>query len=90
MSRIVFFVLAGAFCFAACLPLRSKSSDSWAYVTVAVGSDCTGICYDRQFDFPTGDFYIDMPVWTVDAGLFVSASIAFGFYAKRKLQEKKV
>jgi hypothetical protein len=90
MSRILFFVLAGAFCLAACLPLRSRSTDSWADLTVVVGSDCTGICYDRQFDFPTGDLYIDMPVWVVDAGFFASASIAFGFYASRKLQEQKV
>ena len=90
MSRILFFVLAGAFCLMACLPLKSRSTDSWADVTVVVGSDCTGICYDRQFDLPTGDFYIDTPVWAVDAVLFASASIAFGFYAKRKLQEQKV
>ena len=94
MARVTFFVLAAVFCLAACLPLRSKSSEStWADVTFAVGCEDygSGIIIDRQFDFPTGaGIFIDIPAWAVDAGLFVAAAVSFGFYAKRKLQEQKV
>jgi hypothetical protein len=92
MSRILFFLLAGAFCLAVCLPLKSKGSDDWAGITFAIHSDDygSGIWYDRQFDFPTGALFVDVPVWTVDAGLLVAAAIAFGSYAKKKIQEQRV
>ena len=65
----------------------------WADVTFAIGCEDhpSGIYYDRQFDFPSGGgIFIDTPMWAVDAGLFVAAAAAFGFYAKRRLQEQKV
>ncbi len=88
MSRTLFFVLAGTFGFAASLPLKSGTSDSWADVTF--GLDCEdygpGIWYDRQFDFPTGGLFVDVPVWAIDAGLFAAAAMSFGFYAKKRVQ----
>ena len=72
------------FCVAACLPLTSKSSESWPAVTFALGCEDhgTGEFYDRQFDFPTGGgFFIDVPVWAVDTGLFAAAAVALGVYA---------
>jgi hypothetical protein len=94
MARLLFFVLAGAFCVAAaCFPLRSQSDSTLADVTFGIGCEDhgTGIWPDRQFDFPTGaGYYIDIPVWLLDTGLFVAAAAAFGFYAKRKLREQTV
>jgi hypothetical protein len=93
MARVTFLVFAAMFCLVACLPLRSKSSESWADVTLALACEDygTGIVYDRQFDFPTGaGFFIDVPVWAVDAGLFAAAAVAFRYYAKWKLQERRV
>src|SRR5258705_11878041 len=93
MARLLFFVLAGAFCIAACFPLRSNFSEStWADLTFAIAfqDHSSGIYYDRQFDWPTGEgIWIDVPVWVVDVGLFVMATVAFGFYAKDKLQNQK-
>jgi hypothetical protein len=93
MPRTFFFLLAGAFCLAAgCFPVRSKISGSWADVTFAIGCEDygSGIWYDRQFDFPTGGLFVDVPVWAVDTGLLATAAIAFGFHAKRELQKQKV
>jgi hypothetical protein len=93
MARVLFFILVGAFCLAACLPLRSSSSESsWADLTFAISSQDypSGIYYDRHFDWPTGEaIWIDVPVWTVDVSLFVMTSIAFGFYVRKKVQEQK-
>src|SRR5437870_3757870 len=52
----------------------------------------SGILYDRHFDFPTGAglFVVDIPVWALDAVFFVGTAVAFGFYARSKLQEQKV
>ncbi len=93
MARLLFFVLAGAFCVAACFPLRSRSDSKWADVTFGIGCEDvgTGIWPDRQFDFPTGECrYIDIPVWALDTGLFIGAAAAFVFYAKRKVREQPV
>jgi hypothetical protein len=93
MRRLLFFLLAGTFCVAACLHLRSKSSGSFADVTLAICCEDygSGIIYDRQFDFPTGaGLYSDVPVWGIDSALFFGAAVGFGFYAKRKLQEQEV
>ena len=73
--------------------MRSNFSEStWADLTFAIAfqDHPSGIYYDRQFDWPTGEgIWIDVPVWVVDAGLFVMATVAFGFYAKDKLQNQK-
>src|ERR1044071_3548133 len=66
MARLLFFVLAGAFCVAAaCFPLRSPSDSTLADVTFGIGCEDpgTGIWPDRQFDFfPTGaGYYIMFP-----------------------------
>src|SRR5258705_754194 len=94
MARLLFFVLAGAFCIAACFPLRSNSSEStWADLTFAIAfqDHPSGIYYDRQFDWPTGEaIWIEVPVWAVDAGLLVAAAAAFGFHAKGKFREQKL
>ena len=93
MARLPFFVLAAAFCVAACFPLRSPSDSTWAGVTFGIGCEDagTGIWLDRQFDFPTGEWrYIDIPVSALDTGLFVGAATAFVFYAKSKLREERV
>ena len=87
MARALFFVFAAAFCISGCFPLRSVSSGGWTDFTLAIVSqDCPpGIYYDRQFDGPTGDLSIDVPVWAVDAALFALASVAFAFYARERL-----
>jgi len=94
MARIFFFVLAGAFCItAACVPLRSESDSTWADVTFGIGCEDhgTGVWPDRQFDFPTGaGYYIDIPAWALDTGLFIGTAVAFAFYAKRKLRDQPV
>ncbi len=93
MARLLFFILAGAFCVAASFPLRSETDSTWADVTFGIGCEDygTGVWPDRQFDFPTGaGFYIDVPVWALDAGLFFGAAAAFGFNARRKLREQRV
>jgi len=91
MARLSFFVLAAVFCIAACLPLKSKTSESWADLTLGIGCEDygSGIWYDRQFDFPTGSLFIDVPAWAVDTCLFVGAAIAFGFEAKRRLSGQR-
>jgi len=76
-----------------CLPLRSEFWGTWADVTVAVRCEDygSGVWYDRHFDFPTGaGLFVDIPVWALDAVVFVGTAIAFGFYARNKLQEQKV
>ena len=51
----------------------------------------TGVWPDRQFDFPTGaGYYIDIPAWMLDTGLFVGAAAAFAFFARGKLREQAV
>ena len=93
MARLLFFALGAAFCIAACFPLRSNYSESpWADFTFAIAFQDypSGIYYDRQFDWPTGEvIWVDVPAWAVDASLFAMAAVAFGFYAKRKLQDQK-
>ena len=94
MARLFFFLFAGAFCVAAaCFPLRSDSDSTWADVTFGIGCEDhgTGVWPDRQFDFPTGaGYYIDIPVWALETGLFVATAVAFGFYARGRLEEQKV
>jgi hypothetical protein len=93
MARLPLFVLAAAFCVAACFPLRSLSDSTWAEVTFGIACEDagTGIWVDRQFDFPTGEWrYIDIPVWVLDTGLLISAATAFVFYAKSKLRGQRV
>jgi hypothetical protein len=92
MARLFFFVFAGAFCVAtAFFPIRSDSDGSWAYVTFGTGSEGAGFWPDRQIDFPTGaGYYIDVPVWALDMGLFGGAAVAFVLYAKGKLGDQKI
>jgi hypothetical protein len=94
MARLLFFLFAAAFCVAAaCFPLQSKSDSTWADVTFGIACEDhgTGIWHDRQFDFPTGaGYYIDIPAWVLDTGLFVGTAAAFGFYAKGKLRAQAV
>ena len=93
MARLLFFILVAAFCIAACFPVRSSSSESpWADFTFAIGFQDypSGIYYDRQFDWPTGEaIWLDVPVWVVDLALLVLASVAFGFYARKKIQQQR-
>ena len=90
--RLFLFVLAGVFCLLMCLPVKSAFWGTWADVTIAIGCEDygSGIVYDRHFDFPTGARYVDIPVWALDAVFFVGTAVAFGFYARSKLQEQKV
>jgi hypothetical protein len=91
MARLLFFVLAAMFCFAASLPLRSRSSESsWADLTLVISSEDhpAGVIYDREFDLPTGSSFVDVPVWAVDAALFAGAEMAFGLHAKRTFRNK--
>ena len=94
MARVPFFVLVAAFAIAACFPLKSPSSESeWADFTFAIGyQDCaSGIYYDRRFDWPTGEaVWIDVPAWGIDLTLFVMASVAFVYDARKRLQQTRV
>ena len=94
MARVLFFVLVAVFAIAACFPLKSPSSESeWADFTFAIGFEdfASGIYYDRQFDWPTGGaVWIDVPAWAVDLNLFVMVSVAFGYDARKRLQQTRV
>jgi len=89
----MFFVFAAMLCLAAFLPLRSTYSEGgWSEVTLAIGCEDvgSGIWLDRQFDFPTGaGFFMDLPVWSVDAVLFVGAAVAFALFARKMLQAQR-
>jgi hypothetical protein len=93
MARVLFIIFAGAFCLAACFPIKSASAESgWAEFTFAIAFQDypSGIYYDRQFDWPSGEaIWIDVPAVAVDIGLLAGASVAFGCYAKKKLREQK-
>lgn len=88
VAKLSFFALAGLFLLSAAFPLRSSHAGGWADFTVAVAAQDyqPGIYYDREFDFPTREMiWVDLPVGSVDIGLFVATAVAFGFYARRKL-----
>ncbi len=68
-------------------PLRSRATGALANLTIAFRSEDfgPGLYPDRDFDFPTGSLYYDVPVWLIDlalsglsaaslAGLFIVAS----------------
>jgi len=82
-TKLVFFVLCALCIVAVCFPLKSKRSDDLAYFTFAIAYQDypSGVYYDRQFDWPTGEaIWLDLPVWAVDLLLFsVWAGLLVGF-----------
>ena len=93
VAKLSFFALAGLFLLSAAFPLRSSHTGEWADFTFAVAFQDrpSGVYYDREFDWPTGEaIWVELPVWSVDAVLFVATGVAFGFYARRKLNEQKL
>jgi len=92
MAKTLFFVFAIAFCLAGCFPVESPSGTGFADFTFAVAFQDTpsGIYYDRQFDWPTGEVIsVELPVWLVDVTLFLMAAVAFGFYVRREVKKQE-
>ena len=61
-----------------CFPIRSAGDKSPATLTIYFGGEgeSPGLFYDRDFDFPTGYYYIDIPIWLLDLALIgVSAEL---------------
>jgi len=90
VARWLFFLLAAAFCLTAIIPLRSSSSNEWTVLSFVVASADAhpGIYFKPQSDWPTGDLVMDVPLWTVDLGLFLLTSIAFVGYARQRLRDQ--
>ena len=84
-TKVAFFVLCALCIVAAAFPIKSKRSGDLADFTFAIAYQDypSGVYYDRQFDWPTGEaIWLDLPVWAVDlilfsawAGLFVGFAI---------------
>ena len=64
-----------------CFPIRSTRDQSLATIAIYFGGEgeSPGVFYDRDFDFPTGYYCIDIPIWLLD--LFLSGSSAALFVA---------
>lgn len=51
-----------------CIPSRSPSTGKPSDVTLAIAWEDrpSGVCFDRQFDWPTGEaIWIDVPLWGI-------------------------
>ena len=72
-TKIAFFILCALCIVALFFPIKSKRSDDLADFTFAIAYQDypSGIYYDRQFDWPTGEaIWLDLPVWAVHLILF--------------------
>ena len=60
-------------------PVRSRENGAPATLTVAIQAEDNGpVLYpDRDFDFPTGSLYYDVPVWAFDLALFGLSAASF-------------
>lgn len=93
MAKTLFFVFATAFCLAGCFPVESPSGTGFADFTFVVAFQDlpSGIYYDRQIDWPTGEVIsVDLPVWLVDITLFLAAAITFGFYGRGEVKNRSL
>jgi len=71
--------------FAACgfallfFPVRSRDNGTPANLTIAIHAEDhgPGLYPDRNFDFPTGSLYYDVPVWAIDLALFGLSAVSF-------------
>jgi hypothetical protein len=59
-----------------CLPIRSVRDRSLATLAIYFGGEgeSPGVFYDRDFDFPTGYHYFEMPIWLLDVALIGSSA----------------
>src|SRR6266446_888580 len=80
LSKALNFATAG-WLFAAglimnCLPIQSARDQSLATIAIYFGGEgeSPGIFYDRDFDFPTGYDYFEIPIWLLDLALIGSAA----------------
>jgi hypothetical protein len=82
-TKFAFFVLCALCIVAVSFPIRSKRSADLADFTFAIAYQDypSGVYYDRQFDWPTGEaIWLDLPVWAVDLVLFSAwAGLLVGF-----------
>ena len=73
MTKTAFFVLSALCVVAFFFPIQSKRSGNLAEFTftIAYQDHPSGVYYERQFDWPTGEaIWVDLPVWAVDLMLF--------------------
>jgi len=73
MTKTAFFVLSALCIVAFFFPIQSKRSGDFTEFTFAIAyqDHPSGVYYDRQFDWPTGEaIWLDLPVWAVDLMLF--------------------
>ena len=71
--------------FAACgfallfFPVLSREDGTVANLTITFYSEDhgPGLYPDRNFDFPTGSLYYDVPVWALDLALFGLSAVSF-------------
>jgi len=93
-TKAVFFVLCALCIVALCFPIRSRRSDDLADFTFAIAYQDypSGVYYDRQFDWPTGEaIWLDLPVWAVDLILFSAWALLVGFAIRQaKAQGKSI
>jgi hypothetical protein len=59
-----------------CFPIQSARDQSPATLAIYFGGEgeSPGLFYDRDFDFPTGYDYIDIPIWLLDLLLIGSSA----------------
>ena len=59
-----------------CFPIRSTRDQSLATIAIYFGGEgeSPGVFYDRDFDFPTGYYYFEIPIWLLDLALIGSAA----------------
>ena|SRR3989442_15200395 len=62
-----------------CFPIQSARDQSLATLAIYFGGEgeSPGLFYDRDFDFPTGYYYIDIPIWLLDLFLIGSSAALF-------------
>jgi len=86
-TKVAFFVLSALCIVSVSFPIKSNRSDELADFTFAIAYQDfpSGVYYDRQFDWPTGEaIWLDLPVWAVDLVLFSAwAGLLFGLLIRQ-------
>ena len=83
-TKVAFFVLCALCIVAFSFPIKSKRSDDLGDFTFAIAYQDypSGVYYDRQFDWPTGEaIWLDLPVWAVDLIVFSACAGSFVGFA---------
>src|SRR2546422_1077174 len=59
-----------------CFPIRSARDQSLATLAIYFGGEgeSPGVFYDRDFDFPTGYYYFEIPIWLLHLALLGSSA----------------